>query len=55
MKPYMNLKLNLPRIQKPIALSLYRPKANKLVDNGFYAYASIQGYLHKAFSFLKSS
>jgi len=53
MKPYLNLKLNLPRIQKPIALSLYRPKANKLVDNGFYAYASIQGYLHKAFSFLK--
>ena len=53
MRPYMNLKLNLSRIHKPIALSLSSPKANKLVDNGFYVYAGIQGYLHKAFSFLK--
>ena len=44
---------NLYRKPKLLTHSMKRPWVNKSIDAGFHAYAYAQGYLHRAFSFLK--
>ena len=44
---------NLYRKPKLLTHSMKRPWVNKSIDAGFRSYAYAQGYLHRAFSFLK--
>lgn len=44
---------NLYRKPRLLIISPKRPWLNKSIDAGFHAYAFAQGYLHRAFSFLK--